>query len=121
MCIGLLRGRHAQRAPIPPRWANGNACPRPRSATAPRLRTLLDAAPPLDPLAREGQELLLGWDLATDPENRSAALAILTLRPVHDNRPPTVAPDELVRRLEQAAHGALIRPRARYTGPPPGG
>ena len=23
--------------------------------------------------------------------------------------------------LEQAAHGALIRPRARYTGPPPGG
>ncbi len=78
-----------------------------RSATALRLRTLLDAAPPQDALAREGQELLRGWDLATDPENRSAALAILTLRPVHDNRPPTVAPDELVRRLEQAAHGLM--------------
>jgi len=75
-----------------------------RSTTALRLRTLLDAAPPLDPLAREGQELLRGWDLATDPENRAAALAVLTLRPVHDNRPPAVAPDELVRRLEQAAH-----------------
>ncbi len=74
-----------------------------RSATALRLKTLLDAATPLDPLAREGQELLRHWDLKTNPENPAAALAILTLRPIHDNRPPAVAPDELVRRLEDAA------------------
>jgi penicillin amidase/acyl-homoserine-lactone acylase len=75
-----------------------------RSTTALRLKTLLDAAPPLDPLAREGQELLRRWDLRTDAENPAAALAILTLRPIHDNRPPPVAPDELVRRLEESAH-----------------
>jgi len=74
------------------------------SATALRLQTLLNAAPPQDPLARQGQELLRRWDLKTDPENRAAALAVLTLRPIHDNRPPVVAADELVRRLEQAAH-----------------
>jgi len=74
------------------------------SATALRLQTLLNAAPPQDPLARQGQELLRRWDLKTDPENRAAALAVLTLRPIHDNRPPVVAPDELVRRLEQATH-----------------
>lgn len=75
-----------------------------RSATALRLKTLRSAAPPLDPLAREGQELLRRWDLRTDPENPAAALAILTLRPFNDNRPPPVAPDELVRRLEESAH-----------------
>ncbi len=75
-----------------------------RSATALRLKTLLDAAPPLDPLAREGQELLRSWDLRADLEDPAAALAILTLRPGNDNRPPPVAPDELVRRLEHSAH-----------------
>jgi penicillin amidase/acyl-homoserine-lactone acylase len=75
-----------------------------RSGAALRLKTLLRAAPPLDPLAREGQELLRRWDLRTDPGNPAAALAILTLRPANDNRPPAVAPDELVRRLEDSAH-----------------
>jgi penicillin amidase/acyl-homoserine-lactone acylase len=75
-----------------------------RSTTALRLKTLLNAAPPLDPLARKGQERLRRWDLRTDPDNPAASLAILTLRPIHDDRPPAVAPDELVRRLEQSAH-----------------
>ena len=75
-----------------------------RSATAARWRALLAAAPPADPLAREAWELLRRWDLKTDPENPAAALAVLTFAPQHDNQPPAVAPDELVRRLERAAH-----------------
>ncbi|MFI5007198.1 MAG: acylase [Solirubrobacterales bacterium] len=74
------------------------------SLTALRLKTLRSAAPPLDPLAREGQELLRRFDLRTDPDNPAAALAVLTLRPNSDNRPAPVAADELVRRLEQSAH-----------------
>src|SRR5262249_36873544 len=76
----------------------------PRSATAARWRALAAVSPPADPLAREAWELLRRWDLKTNPENPAAALAVLTFRPVHDNQPPPVAPDELVRRLERAAH-----------------
>jgi acyl-homoserine-lactone acylase len=75
-----------------------------RSATARRLRALLGAAPPLDPLARQAQEQLRQWDLRTDAQSPQAALAVLALRPLHDNRPPAVGTDELVRRLETGAH-----------------
>jgi len=73
-----------------------------RSAMAYRRTALLGAAPPQDPLAREGRELLARWDLKADAENPATALAVLTLVPRHDNRPPAVGTDELVRRLEQA-------------------
>ena len=74
-----------------------------RSTTAFRLQSLLGGPPPADPLARRGFELLRGWDLETDARNPAAAIALLTLSPPHDNRPRTIAPDELLRRLERAA------------------
>jgi penicillin amidase/acyl-homoserine-lactone acylase len=74
-----------------------------RSTTALRLHSMLAGPPPLDPLAREGFELLKGWDLKADADNRAAALAVMVLSPPHDNRPKAIAPDELVRRLERSA------------------
>jgi penicillin amidase/acyl-homoserine-lactone acylase len=75
-----------------------------RSTTALRLQSMLGGPPPADPLARRGFELLQRWDYRTDPESPAAALAVMTLSPPHDNRPKPIAPDELVRRLERAAH-----------------
>jgi penicillin amidase/acyl-homoserine-lactone acylase len=73
------------------------------SRTASVLRDLLSAAPPPDPLAREGLEVLRGWDLRADPDNTAAALALLTLRPSHDDDPGEAGTAERMRHLGEAA------------------
>jgi len=74
-----------------------------RSTVIQRLLALLDGPPSPSPLVREAVEVLRRWDGRADAANPAAALALLTLRPGHDNRPPPVAPDELRLRLENAA------------------
>jgi penicillin amidase/acyl-homoserine-lactone acylase len=75
-----------------------------RSTTALRLQSLVTGPPPADPLAHRGFELLQRWDLNANVENPAAALALMTMSPPHDNQPRPIAHDELVRRLERAAH-----------------
>jgi penicillin amidase/acyl-homoserine-lactone acylase len=73
------------------------------SATAARLRQLLAAPPPRDPLTLEALEVLKGWDLRTDAANPRAALALLALRPDDGNDPSPVATETLQSRLREAA------------------
>lgn len=74
------------------------------SALARNLRHFLQAPAPSDRAAQRALDVLRGWDLSTDPANRRAALALLTLRPTDDNavRPASVA--ELHARLSREAH-----------------
>ncbi|RMF57992.1 MAG: acylase, partial [Calditrichaeota bacterium] len=52
----------------------------PRSEVAACVRKILSFPFPDDPLARTAYDVLRKWDLRTNPENTSAALAILTLQ-----------------------------------------
>jgi penicillin amidase/acyl-homoserine-lactone acylase len=74
-----------------------------RSTVIQRLLALLDGPPSPSPLVREATFVLRRWDGRADAGSPAAALALLTLRPGHDNRPPPAAPDELRLRLEKAA------------------
>lgn len=54
----------------------------PRSAHARLVRRILDAPAPEDEMLRQCVDVLRAWDLRTNPENTSAALAILTTQPI---------------------------------------
>ena len=73
------------------------------SNVAQRVRAIVDGPPPQSPALRAAVEALGRWDLRTNAENRFAALAILTLKPRHDDRMPVTSRDDLLRSLEAAA------------------
>lgn len=56
------------------------------SQVARYVQQILNTPPPDSPLAREALRVLAAWDLRSNPENRSAALAILTLKTCHELR-----------------------------------
>jgi penicillin amidase/acyl-homoserine-lactone acylase len=74
-----------------------------RSSLAKRLATLLAGPPPLSPVLQEALQAVGRWDLRADASDPHAALAILTLRPRFDNRPPPVDRSDLLTALEHAA------------------
>lgn len=84
-----------------------------RSTLARRLDEIQSLALPEDPLLRDAQALLKTWDLKTDPENRAAALALLTIRPKDDGGCEGGSPSEVLQRLKEEAaelkraHGRL--------------
>jgi penicillin amidase/acyl-homoserine-lactone acylase len=74
-----------------------------RSAVARRVRAVVEGPPPASPRLRAAVEVLGRWNLAADPGNREAALALLTLRPRHEESMAPVDRDDLLRALEKAA------------------
>lgn len=54
------------------------------SDAAKAVQRLLEAPAPDDPLTQQALEVLRAWDLQTNPENTSAALAVLTVGPDSD-------------------------------------
>jgi len=86
------------------------------SATAGRLRQLLTAPPPRDPLTLEALAVVEGWDLRADAGNTRAALALLTLRPDDGNDPSPVPTETLQNRLREAA--AELKSRFGRLDPP---
>jgi len=73
------------------------------SNVARRVRAIVEGPPPQNPALREAVAALGRWDLRADALNPFAALALLTLRPRHDDRMPPVDRDELLRSLEATA------------------
>jgi acyl-homoserine lactone acylase PvdQ len=67
------------------------------------VRAIVDGPPPQSPILRAAVEALGRWDLRTDALNPFAALALLTLKPRHDDHMPAVGRDDLLRSLEAAA------------------
>ena len=45
-------------------------------------RRIVESPMPEDPVLREAREAFAAWDLGTEPENRGAAIGVLTLQPV---------------------------------------
>jgi penicillin amidase/acyl-homoserine-lactone acylase len=74
-----------------------------RSGLAKRVATLLDGPQPGSPRLREALLALGRWDLRANPENPLAALALFTLRPRFDNRPPPTDRSDLLGALEASA------------------
>lgn len=74
-----------------------------RSAVVGRLRQVLAAPRPDDPLLREALDVLSRWDRRADAANPSAALALLALRPDDSNSAKPVATEALLSRLKTAA------------------
>jgi acyl-homoserine-lactone acylase len=54
------------------------------SEIARKVRDLLDTAPPAEPLVEEALEVIAGWDLGTQADNRATAMALLAVRPNPD-------------------------------------
>lgn len=52
------------------------------SEAAALLKKILEAPPSEDPVVREAVEVLRGWDMRVDRENKAAAIAVLTMEPV---------------------------------------
>jgi acyl-homoserine-lactone acylase len=75
----------------------------PESRVARFWHAIVDGPPPANPRLREAVELVKTWNLGTNPENRAAALALLTIRPKDDDQLPATSRDELLARLEEAA------------------
>ena len=75
----------------------------PESNVARRVRAIVDGPPPQSPALGAAVEALARWDLRTNAENRFAALALLTLKPRHDDQMPVTSRDDLLRSLEAAA------------------
>ena len=73
------------------------------SNLARRVRAIVEGPPPQSPALREAVVALGRWDLRTNAENPFAALALLTLKPRHDDRMPAVGREDLLRSLEGAA------------------
>ncbi len=70
-----------------------------------RFRDRLIAMPaPADSLTRAALAVLRAWDLRTDPENRQAALAVLTFAPVLEAYGRDVEMTSLMARLGASAH-----------------
>ncbi len=85
-----------------------------RNGTVNELLTQLFAAPvPDDPLVREALDLLKRWDFQTNLENRSTAIAVLTLEPViraqmfHQEPPDLMATLREKARLLKDKHGRI--------------
>ncbi|MFQ5824757.1 MAG: acylase [bacterium] len=57
-----------------------------KSDVAMYVQQILNAPVPDDPIAQEALEVLRAWDLKTDPENKGAALAVLTLKTLFQNQ-----------------------------------
>jgi acyl-homoserine-lactone acylase len=74
------------------------------SSVGQRLRKLMNSASSKDPLAGEALGLIFAWDRRSNPENRQAALCLLTLRPTDDNDAAPVSGRELTNRLIDSAH-----------------
>jgi acyl-homoserine-lactone acylase len=76
-----------------------------RSNLARRIEAIVNGAAPRNPILQEAVAALGGWDFGTNPENRNTALALLALRPRHDDRFPPADRSDLLRSLEDAALG----------------
>jgi penicillin amidase/acyl-homoserine-lactone acylase len=74
-----------------------------RSHLARRVDTIVSGPPPEAPALRDAVQALARWDLRANPENVHAALALLALRPRHDDRFPPADRGDLLRALEKAA------------------
>ena len=73
------------------------------SAVARRVRAIVSGPAPTSPKLGAAVQALAQWDLRANAENPHAALALLTLRPRHEESMPPVDRDELLRSLEAAA------------------
>ena len=73
------------------------------SSVARRVRTIMEGPAPASPALRDAVAALGRWDLRTNAENPFAALAVLTLKPRHDDQMPAVDRSDLLRSLETAA------------------
>jgi acyl-homoserine-lactone acylase len=80
------------------------------------IRAIVSAPPSDDPLVREAVDVVRAWDFNTNPENTSAALAVLTAGPDPDGEAAGGPPDSLMARLAENAralketHGRLDVP-----------
>jgi penicillin amidase/acyl-homoserine-lactone acylase len=83
----------------------------PASTVGAQLKALLATSPPQDSLIRKAYSVLRTWDLATDPDNRAAALGVLAIEPLVRGRggDPMEALQEATRRL-QASFGRVDPP-----------
>ena len=83
---------------------------------AEKIRAILTAPASDDPLVREAVEVLRAWDFNTNPENTSAALAVLTAGPDPDGEAAGGKVESLTERLAENAralketHGRLDVP-----------
>lgn len=83
---------------------------------AEKIHTILSAPPSDDPLVRQAVDVVRAWDFNTNPENTSAALAVLTAGPDSEGEVAGGAPDSLIVRLAESAralkeaHGRLDVP-----------
>jgi acyl-homoserine-lactone acylase len=73
----------------------------PRSVVAEAVRRLVESDAAHDPALREAVDLLRSWDLGTQPDNRAAALAILTVRPTNDGELESIETSALLQRLRE--------------------
>ncbi len=74
-----------------------------RSAMAELVVRTLNARQPRSPVGQDALRLLRSWNLSTDPENRAAALAILTLQPFLRQKQYDAEPAALLRSLVKTA------------------
>jgi len=83
---------------------------------AEKIREILSSPTSNDPLVREAVDVVRAWDFNTNPENTSAALAVLTAGPGPDGEAARGRPDTLMARLAENArtlketHGRLDVP-----------
>ena len=81
-----------------------------------KIREIISAPPSDDPLVRQAVDVVRAWDFNTNPENTSAALAVLTAGPDPDGEAAGGPPDTLMARLAETArtlketHGRLDVP-----------
>ena len=68
------------------------------------VQEILDASLPEDPTVQEAVEVLRSWDLRTDPENRGAAIGVLTIQPQHMARFRRLPAPDLVETFVEVAH-----------------
>jgi len=73
------------------------------SVMAARIRQLLAAPVPADPLTRQALDLLRGWDRAAAADSRAAALAVMALAPADETEADLPPPSVLDERLAAAA------------------
>ena len=73
------------------------------SVMAARIRQLLAAPVPADPLTRQALDLLRGWDRAAAGDSRAAALAVMALAPADETEADLPPPSVLDERLAAAA------------------
>jgi penicillin amidase/acyl-homoserine-lactone acylase len=68
------------------------------------IEQVLSAPPPDDPVAQEALGVLRAWDLRTNPENTSAAIGVLTARPVVEALYRHREPPDPMKTFADAAH-----------------